>query len=105
MRSHENTPLRVDRLDDEPAAKDTMTIIDKTTLRAGRHGETETGKTAGPHRVHQGRRTRWPACGRRTVRSSSTTRPPSRNQAPAHEQAVGKYNVWNKITRSEGTSH
>ena len=106
MRSHENTPLRLGRRDDEPDRKDTLQVIDKQTLepvaqvrrrRARRSRTSSSPATAA---------TRWPACGRWTARWSSTTRARFKEvKRIPMSKPVGKYNVYNKITRSEGTSH
>ena len=52
MRSHENTPLRVGGRDDEPAAKDTLHVIDKRTLELVGDTASRAGQDARPRRVH-----------------------------------------------------
>ncbi|MEP6965226.1 MAG: cytochrome D1 domain-containing protein [Polaromonas sp.] len=105
MRSHENTPYAwVDSMM-SPQARDTLTIIDKRTLepvaqvrepgrtlshieftRDGRYALASLGEMDGALIVYDARTLR-------EVKRLPMSKP------------VGKYNVWNKISRSEGTSH
>jgi hypothetical protein len=105
MRSHENTPLRLDRLDDEPDRQGhadahrqgtlepvatvrepgkTLAHIEFTKRRPLRAGQ----RVGDGRRAHRVRRATL-----KEVKRLPMSKP------------VGKYNVWNKITRSEGTSH
>ena len=81
-------------------------MIDKRTLEVVKTLTPEPGKTAAHVEFTATAATRWPASGRSTARSSSTTRRRFEEvkRIPMNKP-VGKYNVFNKITRSEGTSH
>jgi hypothetical protein len=67
MRSHEKTPLRLDRLDDEPDGQDTLTMIDKRTLEPVATLVREPGKTLAHIEFTATASTPWPACGRWTA--------------------------------------
>ena len=106
MRSHENTPYAwVDAMM-SPTAKDTLLVIDKRTLEPVARVKAEPGKTlAHVEFTRDGRyalASLWEMDGALIVYDA-------RNFAEVKRlpmrKPVGKYNVWNKITRSEGTSH
>ena len=105
LRSHENTPYAWTDSMMSPAARDTLTIIDKRSLevvakvsepgrtlahveftRDGRHALASVLEMDGAIVVYD-------ADDFREIKRLPMRRP------------VGKYNVWNKINRSEGTSH
>ena len=105
LRSHENTPYAWTDSMMSPAARDTLTIIDKRSLevvakvsepgrtlahveftRDGRHALASVLEMDGAIVVYG-------ADDFREIKRLPMRRP------------VGKYNVWNKINRSEGTSH
>jgi hypothetical protein len=105
MRSHENTPFAwVDSMM-SPTAKDTLTIIDKRTLESVAQVR-EPGKTlAHVEFTKDGRyalASLWETDGALIVYDARTFEELKRLPM---SKPVGKYNVWNKITRSEGTSH
>ena len=105
MRSHEATPYAwVDSMM-SPGAKDTLTIIDKRTLRPVASVR-EPGKTlAHIEFTKDGRHalaSLWEQDGALIVYDAATFKEVRRLPM---SKPVGKYNVWNKITRSEGTSH
>ncbi|PKO41967.1 MAG: cytochrome C oxidase Cbb3 [Betaproteobacteria bacterium HGW-Betaproteobacteria-3] len=105
MRSHENTRYAWADSMMSPTAKDTLTIIDKTTLKTVAQVR-EPGKTlAHIEFTRDGRyalASVWEMDGALIVYDASTFREVKRLPM---KKPVGKYNVWNKITRSEGTSH
>ncbi len=105
MRSHENTPWAWTDSMMSPGARDTLTLIDKKTLevvaqvrepgrtlthieftRDGRYALASLSELDGALIVYDARTLK-------EVKRLPMSKP------------VGKYNVWNKITRSEGTSH
>lgn len=105
MRSHERTPYAwVDSMM-SPTAKDTLTIIDKRTLEPVASVR-EPGKTlAHVEFTKDGRyalASVWEADGALIVYDAATFKEVKRLPM---RKPVGKYNVFNKITRSEGTSH
>lgn len=105
MRSHEKTRHAwVDSMM-SPTGKDTLTIIDKSTLEAVAQVR-EPGKTlAHIEFTRDGRHalaSLWEMDGAVIVYDATTFREVKRIPM---RKPVGKYNVWNKITRSEGTSH
>jgi mono/diheme cytochrome c family protein/DNA-binding beta-propeller fold protein YncE len=105
MRSHENTPYAwVDSMM-SPAAKDTLTVIDKRTLEPVAQVK-EPGRTlAHIEFTRDGRHALasvWEKDGAIVVFDAATFKEVRR--LPMNKP-VGKYNVWNKISRSEGTSH
>lgn len=105
MRSHEATPYAwVDSMM-SPGAKDTLTIIDKRTLRPVASVR-EPGRTlAHIEFTRDGRyalASLWEQDGALIVYDAVTFKEVRRLPM---SKPVGKYNVWNKITRSEGTSH
>ncbi|MCW0202606.1 MAG: nitrite reductase [Rhodanobacter thiooxydans] len=105
MRSHENTRYAWTDSMMSPTAKDTLTLIDKTTLQPVATVR-EPGKTlAHIEFTRDGRHALasvWEMDGALIVFDASTLREVKRLPM---SKPVGKYNVWNKITRSEGTSH
>ncbi|HMM55109.1 MAG TPA: cytochrome D1 domain-containing protein [Candidatus Desulfobacillus sp.] len=106
MRSHENTPYAwVDSMM-SPGHKDTLTVIDKRTLEVAAQLRPEPGKTlAHIEFTRDGRyalASLWENDGALIVFDAATLKEVKRIPA---KKPVGKYNVWNKITRSEGTSH
>lgn len=105
MRSHENTRFAWADSMMSPTAKDTMSIIDKQTLKIV-HQVKEPGKTlAHIEFTRDGRyalASVWENDGALVIYDAETFREVKR--LPMNKP-VGKYNVWNKITRSEGTSH
>ncbi|MFV0680991.1 cytochrome D1 domain-containing protein [Ottowia sp.] len=105
MRSHEATPYAwVDSMM-SAQAKDTLTIIDKQTLKPVASVRTP-GKTlahiefdkAGKHALAS----LWEMDGALIIYDAATFKEVKRLPM---KKPVGKYNVHNKITRSEGTSH
>ena len=105
MRSHEATRYAwVDSMM-SPTAKDTLTIIDKRTLEPVA-GVREPGRTlAHVEFTKDGRyvlASVWEDDGALIVYDAATFKEVKRLPM---SKPVGKYNVWNKITRSEGTSH
>ena len=105
MRSHENTPYAwTDGM--LGPKKDTLTIIDKRTLEVARSLTPEPGKTAahvefdkdGTHALVS----IWEDKGMLIVYDAKTFTEVKR--LPMSKPS-GKYNVWNKITFSDGTSH
>jgi mono/diheme cytochrome c family protein len=106
MRSHENTPYAwVDAMM-SPAAKDTLLVIDKRTLEPVAQLRAEPGKTlAHIEFTRDGRyalASLWEMDGALIVYDAATFKEVRRLPM---SKPVGKYNVWNKISRSEGTSH
>ena len=105
MRSHENTPYAWTDSMMSPSAKDTMTIIDKATLKPVATVR-EPGKTLAHIEFTKDGQyalaSVWEMDGALIVFDAATFKEIKR--LPMNKP-VGKYNVWNKITRSEGTSH
>ncbi len=105
MRSHENTRYAWTDSMMSPSAKDTLTIIDKQTLEVVAQVR-EPGKTlAHVEFTRDGRfavASVWETDGALIVYDASTFKEVRRLPM---RKPVGKYNVWNKISRSEGTSH
>ena len=105
MRSHEATPYAwVDSMM-SPTAKDTLTILDKRTLAPVAQVR-EPGKTLAHIEFTQDGRyalaSLWENDGALIVYDASSFKEVKRLPM---KKPVGKYNVFNKITRSEGTSH
>jgi len=105
MRSHENSRYAwVDSMM-SPTAKDTLSIIDKDTLAVVAQVR-EPGRTlAHVEFTRDGRyvlASVWEDAGAIIVYDALTFKEVKRL---AMRKPVGKYNVWNKISRSEGTSH
>jgi mono/diheme cytochrome c family protein/DNA-binding beta-propeller fold protein YncE len=105
MRSHENTPYAWTDSMMSPGAKDTLTLIDKRTLQVAAQIR-EPGRTlAHTEFTKDGRYALvsvWENDGALIVYDARTLKEVKRLPM---SKPVGKYNVWNKITRSEGTSH
>jgi len=105
MRSHENTPYAwADGM--MGPKKDTLSIIDKRTLEVVRSVTPEPGKTAAHVEFdRQGRHALvsvWEDHGALVVYDAATFAEIKRLPM---SRPSGKYNVWNKITFSDGTSH
>ncbi|MCO5110750.1 MAG: nitrite reductase [Burkholderiaceae bacterium] len=105
IRSHENTPYAWADSMMDPKSKDTLTLIDKKTL-APVASLREPGRTlAHTEFTKDGRYALvsvWEGDGAIIVFDAQTLKEVKRLPM---SKPVGKYNVWNKITRSEGTSH
>jgi mono/diheme cytochrome c family protein/WD40 repeat protein len=105
LRSHEKTPYAWTDSMMSPSSKDTLTIIDKATLKPVATVR-EPGKTlAHIEFTRDGKyalASVWEMDGAVIVYDAATFREVKRLPM---SKPVGKYNVWNKITRSEGTSH
>lgn len=105
LRSHEATPYAWTDSMMSPAAKDTLTIVDKRTLEPVAQVR-EPGRTlAHIEFTKDGRHalaSLWEPDGALIVYDAATFKEVKRLPM---SKPVGKYNVWNKITRSEGTSH
>ncbi len=105
IRSHENTPYAWADSMMDPRSKDTLTLIDKKTLTPVASLR-EPGRTlAHTEFTRDGRYALvsvWEGDGAIIVFDAKTLKEVKR--LPMNKP-VGKYNVWNKITRSEGTSH
>ncbi len=105
MRSHENTRFAWADSMMSPTAKDTLSIIDKQTLQIV-HQVKEPGKTLAHIEFTKDGRyalaSVWENDGALVVFDAQTFKEVKRLPM---KKPVGKYNVWNKITRSEGTSH
>lgn len=105
LRSHENTPYAwVDGLNGEH--KDSLQVIDKRTLEVVRTLTPQPGKNAAHVEFTRDGRyalvSLWEMDGALVVYDAATLTEVKR--IPMHKP-VGKYNVFNKITRSSGTSH
>jgi cytochrome c553/DNA-binding beta-propeller fold protein YncE len=105
LRSHENTPYAwVDALNS--ANKDALQVIDKRTLEVVRTLRPEPGKSAAHVEFTRDGRyalvSLWEMEGAIIVYDAQTLEEIKR--IPMRKPA-GKYNVFNKITRSSGTSH
>ena len=105
IRSHENTPYAWADSMMDPKSKDTLTLIDKKTLEPVAQLR-EPGRTlAHTEFTKDGRYALvsvWEGDGAVIVFDAQTLKEVKRLPM---SKPVGKYNVWNKITRSEGTSH
>lgn len=105
MRSHENIRQAWTDSMMSPQNKDTMTLIDKATLQPVASIR-EPGRTlAHVEFTRDGRHALlsvWEDDGALIVVDTDTLKEVKRLPM---RRPVGKYNVWNKITRSEGTSH
>jgi mono/diheme cytochrome c family protein/DNA-binding beta-propeller fold protein YncE len=105
MRSHEATPYAwVDAM--MSPKKDTLQIIDKRTLEIVASVTPSPGKTAAHVEFTRDGRyalvSVWEMDGALVVYDAATLKEVKRIPM---KRPVGKYNVYNKITRSEGTSH
>jgi DNA-binding beta-propeller fold protein YncE len=105
MRSHENTPYAWVDVFVGPN-KDVMHIIDKSTLEIVKTLTPVAGKTSGHIEFTRDGRfallSIWEKEGEIIVYDAKTLDQVKRIPM---SKPVGKYNVYNKITRSEGTSH
>ncbi|AMN47258.1 cytochrome Cbb3 [Steroidobacter denitrificans] len=106
MRSHENSRYAwVDSMMSREH-KDTLTVIDKETLEVAARLTPVPGKTLTHIEFTRDGKyalaSLWEDDGAIIVFDASTLKEVKRIPA---KKPVGKYNVWNKITRSEGTSH
>lgn len=108
MRSHENTPYAwTDGFATmNPQSRDTMTIIDKRTLEVVKVLRPEPGKTAAHVEFTRDGRyalvSVWENDGALVIFDAATLQEVKRLPM---KKPSGKYNVYNKITRSAGTSH
>jgi DNA-binding beta-propeller fold protein YncE len=105
MRSHENTPYAwVDNFNSP--AKDTLQVIDKRTLEVVGSVRPSPGKTAAHVEFTRDGRyalvSIWEMDGALVVYDAQTFKEVKR--IPMNKPS-GKYNVYNKTTRSAGTSH
>ncbi len=105
LRSHERTPYAwVDGMMGKH--KDTLQVIDKRTLEITGSVTPSPGKTAAHVEFTRDGRyalvSVWDHDGALVVYDAATLREVKRLPM---RKPVGKYNVYNKITRSEGTSH
>ena len=105
LRSHENTPYAwVDALNSKD--KDALQVIDKRTLQVVRTLRPEPGKSAAHVEFTRDGRyalvSVWEMDGALIVYDAQTLEQVKRIPM---SKPVGKYNVFNKITRSSGTSH
>ena len=106
MRSHENTRYAwVDSMMSREH-KDTLTVIDKNTLEVVAQLRPVPGKTLAHIEFTKDGKyalaSLWENDGAVIVFDAASLKEIKRIPA---RRPVGKYNVWNKITRSEGTSH
>ena len=105
MRSHENTPYAwVDAFNS--AYKDSLQVIDKRTLEVVKTLTPEPGKTAAHVEFTRDGRfalvSLWEMDGALIVYDAQSLQEVKRIPM---RKPIGKYNVFNKITRSSGTSH
>ena len=105
MQSHENSPYAwVDSMM-SPTARDTLTVIDKITLEPVAQVR-EPGRTLSHIEFTRDGRYALASLGERDgaliVYDARTLKEVKRLPM---SKPIGKYNVWNKISRSEGTSH
>ena len=105
VRSHEQTPyMWTDSM--MSAHKDTLTVIDKRSLTVVKQIRTDPGKTLAHIEFTKDGRfalaSLWEDDGALIVFDANTFAEVKRLPM---RKPVGKYNVFNKITRSEGTSH
>lgn len=108
MRSHENTPYAwTDGFNsNNPASRDVMHIIDKRTLEVAQILRPAPGKTAAHVEFTRDGKyalvSIWENDGALVIYDAATLKEIKR--LPMNKPS-GKYNVYNKITRSAGTSH
>ncbi len=105
MRSHDATPYAwIDAM--MGPRKDTLQVIDKRTLAIAGSVTPSPGRTAAHIEFDRHGRhalaSVWEMDGAIVVYDAATLREVKRIPA---SKPVGKYNVWNKITREAGTSH
>lgn len=105
MRSHENTPYAWTDVFNG-VEKDTLQLIDKQTLEIAATLKPSPGKTAAHVEFTRDGKfalvSIWEADGALVIYDAETLREVKR--IPMNKPS-GKYNVYNKITRSSGTSH
>lgn len=105
LRSHEKSHYAWTDSMMSPTARDTLTVIDKRTLQPVAQVR-EPGKTLAHIEFTKDGRyalaSLWEMDGALIVFDAQTLKEVKRLPM---SKPVGKYNVWNKITRSEGTSH
>lgn len=106
MRSHENSRYAFTDSMMSKEHKNKLQVIDKETLEVVKEIEAPQGQTlAHVEFTKDGRyalASLWEMDGAIVVIDAKTLKEVKRIPA---KKPVGKYNVWNKITRSEGTSH
>ena len=106
MRSHEKTPYAWTDSMMSPTAKNQLTIIDKRSLEPVATVKGPPGQTlAHIEFTHDGKyalASLWEDDGALIVYDAATFKEVKRLPM---RKPVGKYNVFNKVTRSEGTSH
>jgi hypothetical protein len=108
MRSHENTPYAwTDGFSSgNPVSRDAMTLIDKRTLEVAQILRPIPGKTAAHVEFTRDGKyalvSVWEMDGALVVYDAATLKEVKRLPM---KKPSGKYNVYNKITRSAGTSH
>ena len=106
MRSHEATPYAWTDSMMSPTAKNVLTIIDKRTLAPVASVKGPPGQTLAHIEFTQDGKyalaSLWEDDGALIVYDAATFKEVKRLPM---RKPVGKYNVFNKITRSEGTSH
>ncbi len=106
LRSHEASPYAFVDSMMQPDAKHILQVIDKNTLEVVKEITGEPGKTlAHVEFTRDGRyvlASLWEDDGAIIVYDARTLAEVKRLPM---KKPVGKYNVWNKITRDEGTSH
>jgi DNA-binding beta-propeller fold protein YncE len=105
LRSHENTPYAwVDALNS--SQRDALQVIDKRSLEVVKTLQPEPGKSAAHVEFTRDGRyalvSLWELDGALVVYDAATLEEVKRLPM---RKPVGKYNVFNKITRSSGTSH
>jgi hypothetical protein len=105
LRSHENTPYAWTDNFNSPY-RDTLQVIDKRTLQVVKNLTPTPGKTAAHVEFTRDGRyalvSIWDMDGAIVVYDAATLEEVKRLPM---KKPSGKYNVWNKITRSDGTSH
>jgi hypothetical protein len=106
MRSHENSRYAFTDSMMSKEYKNHLQVIDKQTLEVVHEFKAKPGQTlAHVEFTRDGRyalASLWEMDGALVVIDAKTLKEVKRIPA---KKPVGKYNVWNKITRSEGTSH
>ena len=106
MRSHENSRYAWTDSMMSREFKDTMQLIDKETLEIAAELRPEPGKTfAHVEFTRDGKyvlASLWEMEGALIIYDAQSLKEVKRLPM---KKPVGKYNVWNKITKSEGTSH
>ena len=106
MRSHENSPYAFTDSMMSPQHRNVLQVIDKRSLEVVAQIRAEPGQTlAHVEFTRDGRyalASLWEMDGALVVIDAQTLKEVKRIPA---KKPVGKYNVWNKISRSEGTSH